>query len=101
MPVWTLASASQESSEKAPGIVLAQKPAAASRVEKAAKVDLVVAVAPRIIVPQIVGKTSADAEGALRQAGLAAGARTTRESSEASGMVLSQRPAAGQTLERG
>jgi len=93
--------ASQESSEKAPGIVLAQKPAAASRVEKAAKVDLVVAVAPRIIVPQIVGKTSADAEGALRQAGLAAGARTTRESSEASGMVLSQRPAAGQTLERG
>ena len=65
--------ASQESSEKAPGIVLAQKPAAASRVEKAAKVDLVVAVAPKIIVPQIVGKTSADAEGALRQAGLAAG----------------------------
>jgi serine/threonine-protein kinase len=94
-------SARQESSEKAPGVVLAQQPAAASRVERAAKVDLVVAVAPKIIVPQIVGKTSRDAEGALREAGLAAGTRTTRESSEASGMVLSQRPTAGQTLERG
>jgi beta-lactam-binding protein with PASTA domain len=93
--------ASQESSEKAPGIVLAQKPAAASRVERAAKVDLVVAVAPKIIVPQIVGKTSRDAEGALREAGLAAGMRTTRESSEALETVLSQRPTAGQVLERG
>jgi eukaryotic-like serine/threonine-protein kinase len=91
-------SARQESSEKAPGVVLAQQPAAASRVERATKVDLVVAVAPKIVVPQIVGKTSTDAEGALRQAGLVAGTRTTRESSEASGTVLSQHFATGQAL---
>jgi len=91
----------QESTEKAPGVVLAQQPAAASRVERTTKVDLVVAVAPKIIVPQIVGKTSTDAEGALRQAGLVSGMKTTRESSEASGIVLSQRPAAGQALDRG
>jgi beta-lactam-binding protein with PASTA domain len=78
--------------------VLAQQPAAASRVERATKVDLVVAVAPKIVVPQIVGKTSTDAEGALRQAGLVAGTRTTRESSEASGTVLSQHFATGQAL---
>jgi len=92
----------KESSEAAPGIVLAQDPAAASRVGKATKVDLVVAAAPRIVVPQIVGKSSTDAESTLAHAGLIVGMKTTKESSETSpGIVVGQRPAAGQVLDRG
>jgi beta-lactam-binding protein with PASTA domain len=92
----------KESAEAAPGIVLTQNPASGTRVDKTTKVDLVVAAAPRIVIPPIIGKTFAEAESSLRNAGLATGMRRTKESSEAApGIVLSQRPPAGQVVQQG
>lgn len=91
----------QESSDKAPGLVLAQEPAAASRVSKTTKIDLVLAAAQTTTVPRIVGTNSTDADTALREAGLVLGTRTNKVSDEASGIIMSQHPSPGQVVSRG
>jgi len=89
-------------STEASGLVLQQSPAAGTRVSPGTPVDLWVASTPRpVIVPQLIGQLRADALDLLRNARLLSGRTSERESKQATGTVVEQRPAAGTEVQPG
>jgi beta-lactam-binding protein with PASTA domain len=83
------------------GIVLEQKPFAKERVPKGTAVDLVVAEAEVIAVPDLVGRPLEEAEELLGALRLKRGNIQERESSQRERAVISQRPAAGKEVQTG
>lgn len=88
--------AQRESKDAAEGTVLTQEPLAGMRVEPGSAVSLVVAVAPppTVAVPDMIGRSRAEAERLLKAAGLAPGQVTEKEGGKP-GLVLAQAPKAG------
>jgi beta-lactam-binding protein with PASTA domain len=91
----------QVASQQAPGTVVSQEPKAGARAKPGTKVVLRVAKGEAAVAtPDVTGEQSSQAISALRQAGLAA--RVVRvPSSQPSGTVVAQRPAAGQKAAKG
>ena len=81
--------------------MIEQGTAPGQEVPEGSAVDFVVAAPLTAAVPPIVGRTQADAVGRLRRAGLVAGEVTLQESRSPRGLVLSQRPPAGQVVAAG
>jgi beta-lactam-binding protein with PASTA domain len=91
----------KETADAVPGTVLSQSPAAREKARKGQSIDLVVATAALIPVPNVQGRTLEQARSALEKAGLAAGGMTSKVTDEASpGTVLAQRPEAGARAEK-
>ncbi|HTQ68546.1 MAG TPA: Stk1 family PASTA domain-containing Ser/Thr kinase [Solirubrobacteraceae bacterium] len=95
----------QPSSSQSAGNVLSQEPKAGSEVRSDAKVNLVVAEAPKakqVGVPTVVGRTELSAEEALERAGLApqVSSVVTGEASSV-GKVLRQSPSGGTHVAKG
>lgn len=84
-----------QSSDQPDGTVTAQDPLAGSAVAQGRRVGLKVAVAPRIAVPNVVGRSLDDARAALTNAGFAVGQVTPVASGERPGTVVVQDPRAG------
>jgi hypothetical protein len=86
----------RESKDAAEGTVLTQEPPPGMRVEPGSTVALVVAVAPppTVAVPDLVGRSRAEAERLLKAAGLALGEVAEKEGGKP-GQVLAQTPKAG------
>ncbi len=83
-------------STKATGTVLGETPPAGQRVKKGAVVTLTVATRNSVVVPDVVGDTTAGAGDVLGATGLAAGSATTVCSNQyAKGIVISQSPKPG------
>jgi resuscitation-promoting factor RpfB len=83
-----------------PGTVLQQSATAGSLVEVGDTIGLTVAVAPTKI-PNVVGKTLANAKRALKNAGFEVGKVTQQTSSKKKGTVISQSPDAGTSARPG
>ena len=80
----------------APGIVVAQSPAASTEVAEESAVDVSVSVVPVVQVPDVTGKTQSDASAALADQGLLVGATSyVYDTKIKAGYVKSQEPAAG------
>ncbi len=97
----SIGSMAQGSSETVPsGQVMSQNPAAGSMVLPGAPVDLTVSQGPQPVpVPNIVGRTQADAQAAITGAGFSVGAVTQAWSATVpTGSVISQDPAAGTVM---
>src|SRR2546426_8335791 len=91
----------EETERESPGMVLKQTPQAGERVEKGTKINLVLAIAPKVVVPDIIGKTFDQAATAVKTAGLNVGQRSSKQSSEAAaGIVLLQNPTAGTRVDK-
>jgi serine/threonine-protein kinase len=90
----------EQESEKDPGTVIAQSPAAGKQVQKGSAVDLTVAKAVKV--PDVVDDTEQDARTALEDAGFVVRvrARTTTNPDE-DGVVLEQNPAADEERPKG
>ena len=88
----------RQTSDRTPGTVLAQEPAAGTRVALGTAVAFVLAVPPDVLLPDLAGMTEADALEALAGSDLTGGALEFRESATAAGLVLEQWPAAGQAV---
>jgi hypothetical protein len=88
--------ARRETRDAAEGVVLAQDPPAGMRVEPGARVSLVVAVAPppSVVVPDLVGRTRAEAELMLKRAGLGIGEVSEKPAGRPD-LVLAQVPKPG------
>ena len=92
----------KQTADAKPGVVLEQDPAAAKQANQGSAVDLVVAAAALVKVPNVVGQTQADAKTTLEAAGLKVGEVTSKEStSVAPGVVSKQSPDAGSQVEGG
>jgi beta-lactam-binding protein with PASTA domain len=92
----------QPSDTVPPGEVLSQDPAADTTVDAGSPVNLVVAKAPLVSVPDVVGSTQGAAVTALGDAGLVAGTVTQQLSDTVpAGSVVSQDPAAGTQVDPG
>jgi serine/threonine-protein kinase len=81
----------------AKGSVISTTPAVAARVRKGSMVELIPSAGPRMItVPQVSGQPLANAQAALRQAGLTPGKVTSQVSATiAAGVVISTSPGSG------
>jgi serine/threonine-protein kinase len=81
----------------AKGSVINTAPAVAARVRKGSMIELIPSAGPRMItVPQVSGQPLANAQAALRQAGLAPGKVTSQVSATiAAGVVISTSPGSG------
>ncbi len=81
----------------AKGEVIATQPAAGARVDRGATVRLIPSAGPRMIgVPQVSGQALADAQAALRRAGLTPGQVVSQASATIpAGIVIATSPAAG------
>jgi beta-lactam-binding protein with PASTA domain/tRNA A-37 threonylcarbamoyl transferase component Bud32 len=83
-------------STKPTGTVVGETPAGGTRVKKGSKVTLTVATRNSVVVPNVVGETSATAGSTLGATGLAVGARSSGCSSQyGNGIVMNQTPKAG------
>ncbi len=93
----------QETEEEDPGTVLAQSPKAEETVDKGSTVQLTVAREPkRVKVPDVTGEDVADAETALRDAGLTPRRRDEDVTTpEEDGKVISQNPPPDSERKRG
>ena len=85
----------QQESRQRTGTVLAQSPAAHTRVAADTVVDLVVAAAVTVRVPNVLGRSERAAAARLGRAELRRGQTTTEESREPGGTVTAQVPGAG------
>jgi len=86
----------------APGVVMAQRPAAGASVKKGLRVHVVVSrglLHPAVV--SVVGETSSDAAAALRAQSFVPGRLSQHSSGVPPGQVIRQSPAAGTTLLRG
>jgi beta-lactam-binding protein with PASTA domain len=89
-----------EKSDRPEREVVSQEPGAGAEVPQNAVVVLTVSSGPeRVVVPNVVGFTTAAATGALREAGLQPEIRPIR-STEPQGTVVRQKPGAGKEVER-
>jgi beta-lactam-binding protein with PASTA domain len=91
----------ERQSEKPPGTVIDQRPAAGSRAEAGSHVHMAVAVPIDITVPDVVELLQQEAEKRLHGKGLKTGRITKRPSPEQPGKVLDQKPAAGMVVQAG
>jgi serine/threonine-protein kinase len=89
--------ATRQDNTMAKGDVITTLPAPGARVRKGSTVELIMSAGPKMIgVPQVSGQPLANAEAALRQAGLTPGKITSQVSATiASGVVISTDPTAG------
>jgi eukaryotic-like serine/threonine-protein kinase len=89
-------------SSRPKGEVLAQDPAAGTRIKKGSTVALTVSDGPaQTTVPVVEGLTAKSAEARLKKAGLSATATPQESDSVDKGKVISASPAAGQQVDRG
>ena len=88
----------REESRQPDGTVVSQDPAANTRVPIETAVDLVVATPVTVLVPNLLGRTGADAEQRLADAELDRGVVRREESRQPEGTVLSQAPAASERV---
>lgn len=86
---------SSATSDQEPGTVITQVPAAGVMVSRGASVAITVAVAERVIVPDVVGRTRAEADQALTRLKLRVVAEDDALSSDEPGRVATQQPASG------
>jgi serine/threonine-protein kinase len=95
--------ATRESSEEETGQVLEQSVAGGEKVREGTKIALAVGEGPRVArVPDLVGLTYSEAEAELDQAGLPlGGVREVTSETVPEGVISSQDPQAGSTLEPG
>lgn len=93
------------SSSVASGKVSGQVPSAGSKVNKGSEVGIIVstgaAPASAVSVPNVVGKTDADAKSAIEGAGLVAVKYSGYSDTVAAGLVVQQLPAAGAKVNKG
>jgi serine/threonine-protein kinase len=90
----------EEESEEEPGTVLSQSPAAGKRVAKNSAVDLTVA--KGVEIPDVVDETEDDATQTLEDEGFEVRVRErTATTDDDVGIVLEQRPAAGEERAKG
>ncbi len=99
---FSVGSVTQQSSDSARGTVLATNPAAGEKVAAGA-VTLVISSGPAsVTLPNVTGRSYADARSTLEQIGLAvAGSGLDSASTEPAGTVVSQSPSAGRTVPSG
>ena len=100
---FTFGSISQQTSDQPRGAVIATNPAAGSTLDLPATVSITLSQGPSTVqIPDLTGRTLADARSALEQLGLHLGA-TTRDTSSfmPENTVLSQAPAAGSNVSAG
>jgi serine/threonine-protein kinase len=90
-----LGAITEEVSKADPGTVIRQSPEAGASVEIGSAVDIVLARAESVSVPNIVGHKEGDALRLLKRARLSAGQKKTRQTSEGIGTILEQDPAPG------
>ena len=88
----------REESRQPDGTVVSQDPAANARVPIETTVNLVVATPVTVLVPNLLGRTGADAERRLADAELGRGQVRREESRQPEGTVLSQVPAASERV---
>ena len=88
----------REESRQPDGTVVSQDPAANARVPIETTVNLVVATPVTVLVPNLLGRTGADAERQLADAELGRGQVRREESRQPEGTVLSQVPAASERV---
>ena len=95
----------EEASDEPPGTVIAQVPLPDAEIfTSSLRVRLVIAVAPTVTVPDLMGMTMDDAAAALAQAGLALDVTIAEQpttSAEDDGRVAAQEPPAGASLPPG
>jgi serine/threonine protein kinase len=93
----------RELTDKDPGTVLEQTPAAGGKVDKGSAVELVVAKAPPDVdVPDVVDEKSADAKKALQDAGFEVRTRHQDvDTLDQDDVVVDQDPAGGEKLKKG
>jgi serine/threonine-protein kinase len=84
-----------------PGMVLDQKPRPGDRVPRGTAVSLLVSQVVLVTVPNVTSRPVPTAEGMLKDAQLTRGQVTTRETDGEPGIVLEQRPRAGERVARG
>ncbi|MFA9400056.1 MAG: PASTA domain-containing protein [Acidobacteriota bacterium] len=96
----------EQSSDRPSGEVISQSPDAGSKVQAGTVVEMVVSTGPKeatkVTVPSVVGSTQAEAETAIRNAGLSPSAEeqsTTIQPQD--GRVINQNPTGGNKVERG
>jgi serine/threonine-protein kinase len=83
------------------GVVVSQKPAEATEVKKGSQVRIVIdSGAPKVAVPDMTGKSFADAQAALDKLGLDS-ARTDVTSDKPAGTIVDQAPKAAAKLAKG
>lgn len=88
--------------EKPYGVVVYQTPAAETIIEPGSKVNIMINQPPEVSVPNLIGKTQAQAQQELQTAGLEIGGITTEPSdSYVKGIVLRQNPSAGAVIREG
>jgi beta-lactam-binding protein with PASTA domain len=93
---------SKETEGSPAGTVVAQNPPAGQRLRKGGAVDLVVAIAPRVSVPDVRGQPLERASPTLKASGLTIGVTSAKVTEEAKpGIVLLQRPEAGARVDKG
>jgi beta-lactam-binding protein with PASTA domain len=99
---FSVGAVTQQSSDAARGTVLASTPAAGEKVP-AGTVTLTLSSGPSsVTLPNVVGRSYADARSALEQIGLlVAGSGLDSSSTEPPGTVVSQSPSAGRTVPSG
>ena len=89
-------------SEEEPGNVVAQDPAPGDRARLGSEVRINVSQGTgRVTVPDVVGRTAAEAGSILRRAGLATPRVVSAPSSEPAGTVIAQSPVAGAEVRKG
>ena len=92
----------REAADAKPGTVLSQRPPAREKARKGQLIDLVVATAPLVPVPNVQGRTIEQARAALKAASLALGTTAPEVTEEASpGTILAQKPEAGARVAKG
>ena len=85
----------RQDSDAPAGTVIAQSPAAGTRVRPGANVDVTIAVSSLVTVPDLTGETPQQAARMLRRYQLGLGQQRERESQAPAGTVIRQAPAAG------
>jgi serine/threonine-protein kinase len=88
----------------AKGIVAEQNPVAGASMSPGSKVTFVVSLGPStqsVTIPNVVGKSQADAESAIRAAGLVPSALSNVDSTVPKGIVAGQSPAGGGKTAKG
>jgi beta-lactam-binding protein with PASTA domain len=87
--------------QQAPGTVVRQSPAAKQTVARGSAVDIWLAMAPAIKVPNLIGRPVKEAEAVLEKSGFRLGQVSTVAAGYPEGTVARQYPAANATADRG
>jgi len=92
---------SNETSELEPGTVIAQVPAAGVMVSRGASVAITVAVAARVTVPDVIGRTRVEADQELTRLKLRVVVEDDALSASEPGRIVTQQPASGADVATG